>query len=131
MTKQEYLDELSKIKKRNRQIKLRQNLRKQKLNMLPKIKLPSTSKIVLLVVILLNLQIIWFVEKAIMTYGDLSALYALIGIPTTLVPTVLGYFIKSKAENTSGGIVYESAMSQLNSQSNVETDEISEDGSVG
>lgn len=131
MTKQEYLDELSKIKKHNRQIQLRKNLRKQKTKRLPKFKLPSTSKIVLWVVILLNLQIIWFVEKAIMTYGDLSALYSLIGIPVTLIPIVLGYFQKSKAENTSGGIIFESAMSQLNSQDNVETDKVNENGSVG
>ena len=65
----------------------------------------STSKLILVAVLLLNLQIIHFVEKAIMTYGDLSALYALIAIPATLVPTVWAYYAKARAENCTGGIL--------------------------
>jgi len=63
-----------------------------------------------------------FVEKAIMTYGDLSALYALIAIPATLVPTVWAYYAKARAENCTGGITYDSAMEQLR-QSSSENDE--------
>ena len=77
---------------------------------------------ILIAVLLLNLQIIYFVEKAIMTYGDLSALYALIAIPATLIPTVWAYFSKAKAENCAGGITYDSAMEQLR-QSSSENDE--------
>ena len=43
-------------------------------------------------------------------YGDLSAMYALIGVPVSLVPICLGYFNKSKAQNTVGGITYDMAM---------------------
>ena len=121
LTKQEYELELKKIKAKNRQIKMKQNLKAAKIKRfnIPKI---STSKLILVAVLLLNLQIIHFVEKAIMTYGDLSALYALIAIPATLIPTVWAYFSKAKAENCAGGITYDSAMEQLR-QSSSENDE--------
>lgn len=121
LTKQEYELELKKIKEKNQQIKMRQNLKAAKVSRfnIPKI---STSKLILIAVLLLNLQIIYFVEKAIMTYGDLSALYALIAIPATLIPTVWAYFSKAKAENCAGGITYDSAMEQLR-QSSSENDE--------
>lgn len=121
LTKQEYELELKKIKEKNQQIKMKQNLKAAKVSRfnIPKI---STSKLILIAVLLLNLQIIYFVEKAIMTYGDLSALYALIAIPATLIPTVWAYFSKAKAENCAGGITYDSAMEQLK-QSSSENDE--------
>ena len=121
LTKQEYELELKKIKEKNQQIKMKQNLKAAKVSRfnIPKI---STSKLILVAVLLLNLQIIYLVEKAIMTYGDLSALYALIAIPATLIPTVWAYFSKAKAENCAGGITYDSAMEQLR-QSSSENDE--------
>lgn len=121
LTKQEYELELKKIKAKNRQIEMKRNLKAAKVSRfnIPKI---STSKLILVAVLLLNLQIIYFVEKAIMTYGDLSALYALIAIPATLIPTVWAYFSKAKAENCAGGITYDSAMEQLR-QSSSENDE--------
>lgn len=84
MTSREYELELKKIKAQNRQIEMKRNLKAAKVSRfnIPKI---STSKLILVAVLLLNLQIIYFVEKAIMTYGDLSALYALIAIPATLI----------------------------------------------
>lgn len=121
LTSREYELELKKIKEKNQQIKMKQNLKAAKVSRfnIPKI---STSKLILIAVLLLNLQIIYFVEKAIMTYGDLSALYALIAIPATLIPTVWAYFSKAKAENCAGGITYDSAMEQLR-QSSSENDE--------
>ena len=84
LTSREYELELKKIKAKNRQIEMKRNLKAAKVSRfnIPKI---STSKLILVAVLLLNLQIIYFVEKAIMTYGDLSALYALIAIPATLI----------------------------------------------
>lgn len=70
----------------------------------------STSKIVLLVVFILCIEIVVFCEVMMSKYGDLSAMYALIGVPATLIPIVCGYMIKSKAENTQGGITYDMAM---------------------
>lgn len=80
MTSREYELELKKIKAQNRQIEMKRNLKAAKVKRfnIPRV---STSKLILVAVLLLNLQIIHFVEKAIMTYGDLSALYALIAIP--------------------------------------------------
>lgn len=121
LTSREYELELKKIKAQNRQIEMKRNLKAAKVKRfnIPKI---STSKLILVAVLLLNLQIIYFVEKAIMTYGDLSALYALIAIPATLIPTVWAYFSKAKAENCAGGITYDSAMEQLR-QSTSKNDE--------
>ncbi|RHS61303.1 hypothetical protein DW955_11690 [Ruminococcus sp. AM45-9BH] len=121
LTSREYELELKKIKAQNRQIEMKRNLKAAKVKRfnIPKI---STSKLILVAVLLLNLQIIYFVEKAIMTYGDLSALYALIAIPATLIPTVWAYFSKAKAENCAGGITYDSAMEQLR-QSSSKNDE--------
>ena len=98
MTSREYELELKKIKAQNRQIEMKRNLKAAKVKRfnIPRV---STSKLILVAVLLLNLQIIHFVEKAIMTYGDLSALYALIAIPATLVPTVWAYYAKARAEN--------------------------------
>jgi hypothetical protein len=42
--------------------------------------------------------------------GDLSALYALVGVAASLAAAIWAYCEKSKAENTKGGIVYDSAM---------------------
>ena len=121
LTSREYELELKKIKAQNRQIEMKRNLKAAKVKRfnIPRV---STSKLILVAVLLLNLQIIYFVEKAIMTYGDLSALYALIAIPATLIPTVWAYFSKAKAENCAGGITYDSAMEQLR-QSSSENDE--------
>ena len=125
LTKQEYELELKKIKEKNQQIEMKQNLKAAKIKRfnIPKV---STSKLILVAVLLLNLQIIHFVEKAIMTYGDLSALYALIAIPATLVPTIWAYYSKAKAENLAdSGYVYEARMAELNKQ------DTSDDEAVG
>jgi hypothetical protein len=73
-------------------------------------KQPSTSKLLLWVVVLICLEIVFFSEYAMIKTGDTSALYALIGVPATLIPTVLGYFHKSMRENTKNGIIYEMAV---------------------
>lgn len=108
----EYQYRMKRIQADNLSKERLKNLRKErnKIKSDWKIKLPSTSKLVLWAVILLNIQIIVFVEKAMIQWGDFSAAYALIGIPATLIPTVWGYYSKSKAENTSGGIIYDIAM---------------------
>ena len=77
---------------------------------------------ILVAVLLLNLQIIYFVEKAIMTYGDLSALYALIAIPATLIPTVWAYFSKAKLKIVQAELLMILQMEQLR-QSSSENDE--------
>ena len=93
-------------------------------------KLPSTSKIVLLAVFLLCIEIIVFSEYAMIVLADASAMYVLIGIPATLVPTIIAYYQKSKAENTKGGITYDMAMLEKEQQ-DVGCDEFDDDNLDG
>lgn len=112
ITEAEYKIRLEQAKEQNLSKERKRKLREVKNNGKRPIKLPSTSKIVLWAVFIINIEIVWFVEWAIIKWGDLSSLYALIAVPATMVPTIWGYYIKSKAENTSGGIIYDSAMMQ-------------------
>lgn len=112
MSELEYDIEMKRIKRENSSRRRIQKLQEEKNKLKKKHKLPPTSKLVLLVVFALSIQIIAFVEFVMLKYGDFSAAYALIGIPVTIVPTILGYYHKSKAENTEGGIIYERAMMQ-------------------
>ena len=110
MSDREYKSRLKAIQESNRSKEREMKLEKERKKYGFKLKLPSTSKIVLAITFLMCLQIMFFCEYAMLTSGDFSALYVLIGIPTALVPVCLGYYWKSKNENTKGGIVYEQAM---------------------
>lgn len=73
----------------------------------------SASKKILIVALVLSIQIIFFTEFVMYKYQSFSSLYSLIGIPATVIGMmgmILGYFNKSKAENTKGGVIYEQAM---------------------
>ena len=70
----------------------------------------STSKIVLLVVFIMCIEILIFAEIMMNKYGDLSAMYALIGVPVSLVPIIISYYHKAGKENQIGGITYDMAM---------------------
>lgn len=70
----------------------------------------STSKLILWATFLMCIQIVLFCEYAIIRLEDASSIYAMIGAPIAFIPVVIGYFSKSKVENTSGGITYEMAM---------------------
>jgi len=76
----------------------------------------STSKLLLWGVIFLCLEIVIYCEFIMYSLKDTSALYVLIGIPAALIPVILGYFYKSKNENTEGGIVYETVMHEIKNQ---------------
>lgn len=116
MSEREFNSRLKQIQAENIQKARLQKLKqerdkfKTKLN----ITLPSTSKLILLVVSLLCLEIVIFCEWVMVSLQDTSAMYVLIGIPASLIPIVLGYYSKSKAENTIGGIKYDSVMSEKN-----------------
>ena len=113
MTKTEFKKKLDKIQRDNVDKKLKQRLEEEKNKYKKKRKLPSTSKLILIGAVVLCLQIIIFCEYMMWKTGDLSAMYVLIGIAASLTSLVLGYFLKSKYENTAGGIVYETAMEEL------------------
>lgn len=131
MTQREYQKKIQIERHKNQQAKMRQNIR----NIRSRRKKPhklnlSYSKFVLLGMIIMCFQIVLFCEYAIITLADASAMYALIGIPVALAPIIWGYYSKSKAENTSGGIVYDMAMRNVEDNSVCDSEEDS-NGAVG
>lgn len=132
LTDKKYRNQMRKIKQINLQKRKLYKLKAEKEKKKRKFKLPSTSKLLLLGAVLLCLEIVIFCEYVMLKFQDTSALYVLIGIPASLIPVILGYFYKSKAENTSGGIVYETAMSQIAEPvSNSNNTESNNDDAVG
>lgn len=118
----EYNSRMALIKAKNeskeRKRKLKEEEKKYKIKSKPKkaAKKISTSKFALWVSILLCLQIVVFCEYLMLKLSDATSIYALIGIPVALAPIILGYYNKSKAENTAGGIIFETAMKQNENQ---------------
>lgn len=134
ISKEEYEIELAKIKAENASKERKRKLdeEKQKGKVKREFKMPSMSKLLMFGLIALCLQIVFFVEYATMQLQDASALYALIGIPAAIVAAMLGYFSKSKAENTASGIVYETAMKKLELEANqTHTDTFTEEEAKG
>lgn len=81
----------------------------------------SNSKLVLWAMVILVFCIaIWFMYES-HRLCDLSQAYALLGIVASLAPVIFGYYSKAKAENTEGGIVYETAMKEQEITSNSES----------
>lgn len=81
----------------------------------------SNSKLVLWAMVILVFCIaIWFMYES-HRLCDLSQAYSLLGIVASLAPVIFGYYSKSKAENTEGGIVYETAMKEQEITSNSES----------
>lgn len=112
MTEKEYKRKMKKVAEQNKSYERKQAIKDAKVQ--KKIKFPATSKIVLFSMIILCVQIVIFAEYAMLKLENMSAMYALIGIPVALTPTIWGYYSKSKAENTKGGITYETAMAKMN-----------------
>lgn len=113
MTKNQYDSKLAKLQKRNESIERHRRLREERMKYWPKFVLPSTSKIVLIVAALFCVEILIFCQYMIVKTGDTNALYAMVGALVSFVPIIIGYMVKSTKENTSGGIVYETAMAQI------------------
>lgn len=112
ISEEEYKVRLKKIQDANKSKERKRKLKEEKVKAKPKkkFKLPSTSKLLLLVVFAMCIEILVFAQYAMVKLGDISAMYTLIGVPVTLVPIVIGYLWKSKAENSVGGITYDMAM---------------------
>ena len=123
LSEKEFNAQMKRIRAANLTKKRKAELKEERKKGKPKKKTFSMSKIVLLGIILLCVEIVIFCEYAMLKLMYTSSMYVLIGIPVALAPIIWGYYSKSKAENTSGGIVYETAMAQLdieNSQNNSE-----------
>ena len=116
MTKQQFETEMEKLHRRNETIEYRRRLRQERWKNIPKFTLPSTSKIVLIVSAILCVEILAFCQYMIVVTGDTNALYAMVGALFTFMAVVLGYFVKSTKENSTGGITFETAMAGINSQ---------------
>lgn len=115
MNKSEYMFLKKKYQARNHEIEQRQELDEIK-NKYKKKRGISTSKLIVFIVFVLAIEIILFTEYSMLKFQDFSAMYALIGVPTTLVPTLIAYFNKAKAENTQSGITYDLAMRETQQQ---------------
>ena len=116
LTEKEFEKKMAQIQRKKRQFEMKKELREAK-RRFPKLKKPNTSKLIVFVVFLICLQILWFSEHMVVITGDTSYMYALIGIPVALIPTIMGYYQKSRIENTAAqGYVYETRMSQLQGQ---------------
>lgn len=120
LTQEEFEKKLVEIQEKNKQKEYRRLLREERKKSRAKFKLPSTSKLILLVAFLLCLEIIIFCEYMMIKTGDLSSLYSMIGVVSALIPLCLGYYFKSRAENTAGGITYDMAMLEANQNLNYE-----------
>lgn len=110
MTNKEYEARKKRIELENRDLRQKQKLKELKNKYRTKIKKPTTSKLALLAVFLICFEVLIFAECFMWQFQDSSALYALIGVPVAIIPTLVAYYSKSKAENTVGGITYEMAM---------------------
>lgn len=110
MSENEFRNKMRKQRLKNQSIARKQELLKEKNRYKEPKKSLSTSKMILWAIIALIFEIVVFVEVVMWKWGDFSAVYALIGIPATLIPVVWAYYSKSKAENTAGGITYDMAM---------------------
>ena len=130
ISEKEFNSRLKEIQEKNKSKERKKILKAEKSKYTTKHKLPSTSKIVLLAVFLLCIEIIVFSEYAMIVLADASAMYVLIGIPATLVPTIIAYYQKSKAENTKGGITYDMAMLEKEQQ-DIGYDEFGDDNLDG
>ena len=113
MTESQFNARMRKLRKRNKTIEYKQELMAELLRLLPRIKIPSTSKIVLGVSALLCLETLMFCQYMIILTGDMNALYAMVGALFTFMGTVISYYAKSIRENTEGGVVYLNAMADL------------------
>lgn len=111
ISEKEYNAEMSRIKHENESKARMRKLKAERAKGQPrKSKKISNSKLVLWAMVALVFCIaIWFMYES-HRLCDLSQAYALLGIVASLAPVIFGYYSKSKAENTSGGIIYETAM---------------------
>ena len=125
LSQSKYEKRMAELKKRNEIAKQKNELKAEK-NRLK--KQPTTSKLLLVAVVILCVEIVIFSQYVMIKFQDLTALYTLIGVPVSLVPVALGYFYKSSKENSVNGIVYETAIRQMDMEN--QTQVIDDTGGV-
>ena len=117
LSQREYDVILKEIQRDNASKERKRKLKEEKNKYKPKFKLPSTTKLMAFYLFaVLNIVLI-YAMVVMYKFRDLSYLGVLI---TDIAAQVLVFFIhalKSKAENTTGGIIYETAIRQMESSS--------------
>ena len=114
-----YNKKLNKIHRKNEYLQEKYRLLSEQNTYKTRAKAPSTSKLILWTVVLICVEIVFFSEYAMLKTSDTSALYALVGVPATLVPAILGYYHKATKENCRNGITFETAMNSGNNDDSI------------
>lgn len=125
MTKSQFDSELEKAKRRNETIEYKRQLREERMKYWPKFKKPPTSKLALWAGFLLMLEVIIFCQYMAIRLYDPSPLVASVGAIGGWMTMFFSYNKKSTVENSRDGIVFETAMAQLQqSQSDSSTEAV-------
>lgn len=110
--KREYTARLRELEKQKELLELKKQVRDREIELgirKPRRK-PCWSKAMMAVVYVICIEIIVYAEAVMWVRHDLSALYALIGVPAAMLGVFWAYAEKSKCENTKGGITYDIAL---------------------
>lgn len=112
LTRQDYEKRLRQLERTEKTLALKKQVedKEKELGIRRTFKRPAWSKVMLVFMVLICLEIIIYAEVVMWTHYDLSALYALVGVAASLAAAIWAYCEKSKAENTKGGIIYDTAM---------------------
>lgn len=102
--------ELRRIRTKNRKIQRKRVLRAERRKYRLRIKWPTQSKLGMWYIFISCTAVQIYSMAAMWHFADLSPLYALIGATVGEGLTYYAYTAKAKAENTTGGIVYENSL---------------------
>ena len=102
--------ELRRIRTKNRKIQRKRALRAERRKYRLRIKWPTQSKLGMWYIFISCTAVQIYSMAALWHFADLSPLYALIGATVGEGLTYYAYTAKAKAENTTGGIVYENSL---------------------
>ena len=102
--------ELRKIRTKNRKIQRKRALRAERRKYRLRINWPTQSKLGMWYIFISCTAVQIYSMAAMWHFADLSPLYALIGATVGEGLTYYAYTAKAKAENTTGGIVYENSL---------------------
>lgn len=106
----EHRVKLRKIERAGERKLLRDELKAEKRKYWPPMKWPSTSKMAMWYIFLSCTAVQIYSMVAMWHFGDLSALYSLIGATVGEAIAFCSYEAKSAKENSKGGIVHDMAM---------------------
>lgn len=123
LSENDFNSKMEEIQRDNIMYQRKQLLRIEKRKYRPMPKIPSTSKLMsCYLFIMLNIVLI-FAMIAMWHFQDLTYLGVLITDIGAQLLTYVSYNKKSTAENTSGGIIYETAMLQAKQAENSTDDD--------